>query len=323
MRFVVFADDHRLGLLEGERVLDLRRAAQSAGLNADLKNALNSLQGLIETGARGLDAVSAAAEKLRGSDEIGLWADISNLKLQAPWPGQRFALAGSNNPSHLAEAFTHMGAPRSVAEAREIAREGVPMGFWGMARPVMGPGADIPIPARAKGFFDFESEPAIVLGKRGVDIKADRIADYVWGVTLVADWSIREDTWPPKPFSPFMPIKNFDCSKSIGPCIVVGELDPNDFQIETLVNGVRRQHFSSKEMIFSFGEVLQHFSQELTFYPGDVISGGTGAGTAMDQTIPNADGSWPRDLFLKPGDVVEARAEAIGSLIGRIVARPA
>ena len=45
----------------------------------------------------------------------------------------------------------------------------------------------------------------------------------IWGVTLLNDWSIRNDMGPPRPLN-FNLAKNFDTSVSIGPCIVVGEL---------------------------------------------------------------------------------------------------
>lgn len=325
MKFVVFGEQRRLGLLDEQRVMDVAQAGatyrQTIGLNdAQWDLSLSSLQGLIETGQRGLDFIRESAERLRGTDQPGIWSEASDVRLHAPWPGQRFALVGSNNANHVATAFTNMGTPRTVEEVYENTRRGVPSGFWGMARPVMGTGAQIKIPSRANGLFDFEGEPGVILGKQGKDIKAGDIADYVWGVTLVIDWSIRDEAWPPKPYSPLMPLKNFDCSKSIGPCIVVGEICPSKLQIETYVNGQRRQSFNTGEMIFSFGEVLEQFSRDLTFVPGDVIAGGTGAGTAIDQTVPNPDGSWPRDLFLKPGDKVEVRAEGIGSIHAEIVA---
>lgn len=325
MKFVVFGQQHKLGLLDGQRILDLALAAHTHRMpvhgNASEEDlSFSSLLGLIQAGRRGLDVVGDLAERLHGSDQPDLWVNASDVRLQAPWPGQRFALVGSNNANHVATAFTNMGTPRTQEEVRESTRKGVPSGFWGMARPVMGPDAQIKIPSRAKGLFDYEGEPGVVIGKQGKDIKAKDIADYVWGVTLIIDWSIREEVWPPKPYSPLMPLKNFDCSKSIGPCIVVDEICPSNVQIETLVNGERRQNFNTNEMVFSFGEVLEHFSRDFTFVPGDVIAGGTGAGTAIDQTIPNADGSWPRDLYLKPGDKVEVRANGIGSVCGEIVA---
>ena len=312
MKFVVFGDQQRLGLLEEQQILDVGLACGDPSLG--------SLQELIATGQRGLDSVAEAAARARGSDRAGLWTNAASVQLHAPWPGQRMAMVGSNFAKHVAAAFTNKGTPRTVDEVRESTRAGVPSGFWATARPVMGPDAEIRIPSRANGLFDYEAEPAIVLGKAGKDIKAKDAGAYIWGVTLLIDWSIREDTWPPKGYSPLMPLKNFDASKSIGPCIAVGEIAPDALHIETRVNGELRQSFDSSEMIFSFGEVLEHYSRDLTFYPGDVIGGGTGAGTAIDRTVANPDGSWPRDWFLKPGDRVEASAAGIGTILGRIVA---
>lgn len=321
MKFVVYGNNiGKPGLLEQGRILDLAEAARRRGLAEEKRASFSSLHGLIELGQRGLDDVRAMAEKFRGEDEGALWVSAADTRLQAPWPQQRFLLAGSNNSHHLSAAYTNMGTPLSIEEARANGRKIIPSGFWGQARPIMGPNDEIAIPERANGYFDFEGEPAIILGKAGKNVRADQIADFIWGVTLVCDWSIRVPQWPPQPNPPFMPVKNFDNSKSVGPCIVVDELDADNFQLQTLVNGELRQDFNSNEMIYSFGEILEFFSRDFTYFPGDVISGGTGAGTAIDQVVPNADGSWPTDLFLKDGDTVEVRSERIGSLVNQVVA---
>jgi 2-keto-4-pentenoate hydratase/2-oxohepta-3-ene-1,7-dioic acid hydratase in catechol pathway len=314
MKFVVFNDD-RVGLLEEERILDLGIAP-----NADSK-VFSSLASLINEGPRGLDLVRAIADDVRGSDLPGLWTDISEVQLRAPWPGGRFALAGANNADHMASAFSNMGTPRTADEVRTASRNGAPNGFWGQSRPVMGPGAEIEIPSRANGYFDYEGEPAVIFGKQGKDIQAENFAGFVWGFTLVNDWSIREPVWPPRLSDLWAGVKNFDCSKSIGPCIVVDEVHIDNFPVETLVNGQLRQSFQAGDMIYSFAEVLEYLSADFTIFPGDVLSGGTGAGTGIDQTVPNEDGSWPQDLFLRPGDQVEVRSREIGSLVNTVVSK--
>ena len=50
----------------------------------------------------------------------------------------------------------------------------------------------------------------------------------------------------------------------------------------TLVNGECRQRFNTRDMVFTFGEYLEYLSRDFTLYPGDIISGGTAAGTAAD-----------------------------------------
>jgi 2-keto-4-pentenoate hydratase/2-oxohepta-3-ene-1,7-dioic acid hydratase in catechol pathway len=108
--------------------------------------------------------------------------------------------------------------------------------------------------------------------------------------------------------------KNFDGSTAIGPCIAVDELDPEEVPVETRVNGRLRQSFNSRDMIYGFGEVLEYLSRDFTFAPGDILSGGTGAGTAADATVPGPDGARSQELFLKRGDVVEISSPRIGTL---------
>jgi 2-keto-4-pentenoate hydratase/2-oxohepta-3-ene-1,7-dioic acid hydratase in catechol pathway len=199
-------------------------------------------------------------------------------------------------------------------------KEGI-RGFWKVNRDYAGPGDDVIYPAKARR-FDYEGEIAIIIGRTGKDIKAADARRYIWGATLLFDWSIRaprEDNAATR----FAMTKNFDTGCSIGPCIAVGEVDPFDAEVETLVNGAVRQHFSTRDMVYDFAEYIAHLSEDFTLYPGDVISGGTAAGTAADSSERLPDGSQPNDLFLKPGDRVEVRNPIIGSLAAHIVAKAA
>jgi 2-keto-4-pentenoate hydratase/2-oxohepta-3-ene-1,7-dioic acid hydratase in catechol pathway len=108
--------------------------------------------------------------------------------------------------------------------------------------------------------------------------------------------------------------KNFDTSVSLGPCIVVGEVDPQAITVQTRVNGEVRQDYSSAEMTFSFAEFIEYLSRDFTFEPGDLLAGGTGAGTAMDSSKPGEE-----RLYLKPGDTVEVASPQIGSLTNAVV----
>ncbi|HTE86888.1 MAG TPA: fumarylacetoacetate hydrolase family protein, partial [Dehalococcoidia bacterium] len=121
-----------------------------------------------------------------------------------------------------------------------------------------------------------------------------------------------------RPMSYNLP-KNFDGSTSMGPCIVVGELKPQEVDVELRVNGEVRQQYNTRDMVFTFAEVLEELSRDFTFVPGDVISGGTSAGTAQDSTPRGPDGKRSLERFLKVGDVVELSSPKIGTLRNRIV----
>ena len=248
----------------------------------------------------------------------------SEVRLHAPRPnGARIACAGGNFADHLAGMAAMgllPGAGRmTIAEATARIRDNGIWGIWKVGRTAAGPNEEVPYPSRADR-LDYEGEVAIILGKQCRDVRTMEARDLVWGVTLLGDWSIRAPGEPQGPLK-FGMAKNFDQSCSLGPCVVVGELDPADIDVETWVNGERRQQFNTRDMVFSFGEYLEYLSRDLTLYPGDIISGGTGAGTAADSSPRMPDGQFAPERFLRPGDVVEIRSPAIGTLQARIVAK--
>jgi acylpyruvate hydrolase len=332
MKIVIFGPERRLGALAGDCVIDLHhgfaRYLQERGdrnpnelaaerMPADLKS-------FIEGGALALENAQRVIDHFAGID----WDDGSELskvvhsrsrvKLHAPWPERRIACVGGNYAAHLLGMWANRLGKTDITieEVAGEAKKAGQWGFWKVLAEVAGPEDSIPFPKRVT-YFDYEGEVAIVIGKRGKNISAEEVRHYVWGVTLFHDWSIRDGGGTDRAVS-YNLQKNFDGAASMGPCIVVGELDPQSVDIETRVNEVVRQRYNTREMIWSFGEVLEFLSQDFTFVPGDVIAGGTSAGTAADQSR-RSEGKRPLDLFLKIGDVVEVCSPQIGALPNRIV----
>jgi 2-keto-4-pentenoate hydratase/2-oxohepta-3-ene-1,7-dioic acid hydratase in catechol pathway len=334
MKIVVFGPERRVGALVGERVLDLNRGitrqlqekgeAKAAELAAT--RLPSRLLAFIERGAAGLEdaqEVIAQFAKIAPNDERGeakVVHNLSDVKLHAPWPERRIACVGGNYAAHLAGMWANRLGKTDVSidQITEEAKKGGQWGFWKVPAEVAGPNDTIPFPKRVT-YFDYEGEVAIVIGKRGKNIPADKIRDYVWGVTLFHDWSIRDAGGTDRVVS-YNLQKNFDGAVSMGPCIVVGELDHQAIDAETRVNGVVRQSYNTREMIWNFAEVLEYLSQDFTFVPGDVIAGGTSAGTAADKSRRGPDGKRPLDLFLKIGDSVEVSSSKIGVLGNKILA---
>ena len=313
MKIVVFGAERRVGALLSDRVIELNRA--SARLSARLLD-------LIEAGPGALEEVRRVIDQFANSAPTndGVVQPLNNVQLHAPWPERRIACVGGNYAKHLLGMWANRlgNTDITVEEVAAEAKKAGQWGFWKVPAEVAGPNDTIPFPKRVT-YFDYEGEVAIVIGKRGKNIPASKINDYVWGVTLFHDWSIRDGGGTDRMVSYNLP-KNFDGSASMGPCIVVGETDQQDVDVETRVNGVLRQSYSTKEMIWDFGEVLEYLSQDFTFVPGDVIAGGTSAGTAADKSRRSPDGKRPLDLFLKIGDTVEVSSPKIGALSNKIVA---
>ncbi|MPY72269.1 MAG: FAA hydrolase family protein [Alphaproteobacteria bacterium] len=337
MKIVVYGLEKRTGVLHGGDVVDIAGAVakqmkekgnEPGALALAEAAASSDLGRLIEGGKRALDHVAQALDHLdKAGERTGVGGGrivfpVAEVDLHAPQArGARVACAGGNFADHagaMAERAKERGEDRGFGgDPREEVRKRGRWGFWKVNRDSLGQDGAVPYPARTD-WLDYEGEAAIVIGKPGKNIREGDIAAHVWGVTLLGDWSARL-THEPGPMK-FALQKNFDGSCSIGPCIAVGEADFNDIAVETLVNGDLRQSFSTRDMVYSFGEYLEFLARDFTFYPGDILAGGTAAGTAADSS-PIGEGGKPKpDRFLKPGDTVEIRSPAVGTLRTRIVA---
>jgi 2-keto-4-pentenoate hydratase/2-oxohepta-3-ene-1,7-dioic acid hydratase in catechol pathway len=337
MKIVVFGPYKRTGALHDGSVVDLSYACakylrERAGEPSpvEMAEALvpSDLARLIEGGPRALESAQKALDHLFGQaqDKLGprgerLVYPAAEVKLHAPRPNNaRIACAGGNFADHAAAMAVKMRGKPYEGDAREEIRKN---GFWGflkLGREIVAPDGELVYPERCNR-LDYEGEIAVVLGKRGVDLKPSQLKDHVWGVTILADWSIRAPREVSGGTLNFAFPKNFDSSTSMGPCIAVGETDPTNADLETLVNGERRQRFNTRDMVFTFGEYLEYLSRDFTLYPGDIISGGTAAGTAADSSALLADKTSAPERFLKPGDVVEMKSPVVGTLRTRVVAK--
>ena len=340
MKIVVFGPQRRVGALRGDYVVDLSgacakllREQQNEHHPALLAAALvpSDLTAFIEGGTRSLEQAESALAYLSDTahDQLGVAGEtlvhaVSSVQLHAPRPnGSRIACAGGNFADHLA-GMAAMGllpgaGAMSIEQAAARIRSAGIWGFWKVDRMNGGPEADVPYPDRADR-LDYEGEVAIVLNAQAKDVRASDAKGLVWGVTLLGDWSIRNPREPDGPLK-FGMAKNFDMSCSLGPCIVVGELDPENIDVETWVNDECRQRFNTSDMVFSFWEYIEYLSRDFTLHAGDIISGGTAAGTAADSSPRLADGQFAPERFLFPGDRVRITSPTIGTLRADIIAK--
>jgi 2-keto-4-pentenoate hydratase/2-oxohepta-3-ene-1,7-dioic acid hydratase in catechol pathway len=344
MKIVVFGPDRRVGVLDGEQVVDVNgayaayvRETQDEPLPYELASAMApaTLQQFIEAGRRATDNAQQALEHISRAGPVGLRGEcltfaLREVKLHAPLPniGSRLMMAAGNYADH-ALGMRHNKNHRTELTYDDVFKEHREhrgsTAFWKIAQHVVGPDADIIFPARTK-LFDYEAEVAIVIGKRIKDMPAGRARDSIWGYTLINDWSCRDPQKDGQGALSLSISKNFDTSASMGPCIVVDEqIDPQDIPFGTRVNGEVRQDGNTKGMIFSFDEFLEYGTRDMTFSPGDMISAGTCAGTANDSSVWDEAGKTPipsTSKFLSTGDVVEISSPLIGTLRNRVVAKP-
>lgn len=236
-----------------------------------------------------------------GPDGESLLFPLGEVVLHAPVPrpGKIIAM-GLNFADHARE--------------NKVPVPEIPVGFLKAATSVVGPGAPVPYP-RATKELDYEIELAIVIGKKGRDIPAEKAMEYVAGYTILNDLSARDIQAREMKKRLVLLSKSLDATGPMGPCLVTRDEipDPHDLAMELRVNQEPepRQKSSTREMIFKVPELIAYWSQ-MTLEPGDVISSGTPGGVALFRENPE---KW----FLKPGDLVEARIEGLGVLRNRII----
>jgi 2-keto-4-pentenoate hydratase/2-oxohepta-3-ene-1,7-dioic acid hydratase in catechol pathway len=146
---------------------------------------------------------------------------------------------------------------------------------------------------------EMEGEVALVIGKRGKNIKEEVALDYVFGCTIFNDVTARDLT---KKDPQFTRGKGFDTFGPLGPCIVTG-IDPTNLRIVTTLNGKVVQDGNTNQMSLSIPYLISWVSQIMTLEPGDVLATGSPSGSCP----------------MKSGDIVTVEVENIGKLVNYVI----
>jgi 2-keto-4-pentenoate hydratase/2-oxohepta-3-ene-1,7-dioic acid hydratase in catechol pathway len=157
-------------------------------------------------------------------------------------------------------------------------------------------------PPAASGHFDCEPALVFVVGRKAFGVTSeDEAMDYVVGVTLLGELTARDARDP-------------GCGwGAIGPeLITLDEIgDPDELWLTCTVNGDERLRVSAHDQVSRMGGILERFSHDEPFEPGDMFSTGAPRGAAAD-----ARAAAP----LQAGDVIECSIEGITTLRTTILA---
>lgn len=238
--------------------------------------------------------------------------DLEDVRTLPPilYPG-KILNAAVNFYSHVEES----GTEEERAEARRQRREnrGVPYLFLKPSRgAVVGSGDAIVIPY-GRDRIDWEVELGAVIGRTAKYVSANDAQDYVFGYMVTIDVSDRGGRPPGgNPLrSDWFVGKGHDTFAPQGPWIVPKEFygDPMEKLRQTLSVGEERmQEATAGDMIHSLWELIEYGSSIITLFPGDVVNNGTSGGTGMGTAVRG------EQRFLKPGEVVTATIDGIGTL---------
>ena len=208
-----------------------------------------------------------------------------------PRPG-KILCAGINYRSHAAEM------------ARELPKQ--PSMFIRFADTLVGHIGEL-IRPRVSDHFDFEGELALVIGKGGRHIAAERALEHVAGYTCFVDGSVRD-------YQKFSVTsgKNFPGTGPLGPWLVTRDEipDPGRLTLTTRLNGKEVQHATTDLLIYSIPQIIAFCSDFTALAPGDVISTGTPEGVGHGRKPP---------LWMKAGDTLEVEITGIGVLRVQVV----
>lgn len=190
-----------------------------------------------------------------------------------------------------------------------------PIFYYTNPHSIFGDGDVIPYPHYTNA-LDFELEIAVVIGKGGMNIKAEHAREHIFGYTIFNDWSAR-DIQREEMKVGLGPAKGKDFASSLGPVIVTSEALADrsvnrpgvyDLTMTAKVNGVEMSRGNFKDIFWSFGEIVARASDTCELQAGDVIGSGT-VGTGCLLELTKTQGPW-----LNEGDVVELEIERIGVL---------
>jgi 5-carboxymethyl-2-hydroxymuconate isomerase/acylpyruvate hydrolase len=294
----------RIGVRRADRVLDLSLAAPLAGVTLP-----GNMRHLLEQGEAGLEAVRRLDQRAHADPQRFAAAFVaeSAIRYLPPVPNlDKFLCVGKNYRAHLEEL-------RKNDLIKEMPEEVT--GFVKIHACLTGHREDVVKPA-AVANLDYEPELVFVIGKRALGVKkTDDWRPYVAGVTVLNDLTDRDmQKREVASGSRFWTAKNAPGFGPLGPEIVtLDEVpDPYDVWMTCAVNGEPRMRVNTREQIWRMNDILAHFSRTIPLEPGDMFATGAPGGVAAGK--PNA-----KDLYLKPGDVVECAIEGITTLSTRIV----
>lgn len=176
-----------------------------------------------------------------------------------------------------------------------------PILFIKPATSVIGPSEMIVWPNDVCLRLDYEAELAVVIGKKGKDIKMEQAGQYIFGYTCANDVTARDlqasdGQWTRA--------KSFDTFCPLGPVIVKG-IDCGNLNISCRLNGEIKQASNTGQLIFGVAEIVSFVSSIMTLLPGDVILTGTPSGIGP----------------MSNGDIVEVEIEGIGILRNTVTLR--
>jgi fumarylacetoacetate (FAA) hydrolase len=250
-----------------------------------------------------------------------LYSDLYSL-LKAPIPYPTSCRDGYAFRQHVAAARRNRGVPM-IPEFDQY-----PIFYFTNHNAIQGPGEIWCMPDHFQK-LDFELEVAIVVGKKGRNIKAAEADEYIAGYMIMNDMSARTLQMEEMLLN-LGPAKGKDFSTVIGPVFITPDelreykVSPKanhvgnayNLEMRCWVNDILVSEGNMADMDWTFAEILERCAYGVDILPGDVIGSGTvGTGCFLELNgtgLLNDKGYKPQ--WLLPEDVVKMEITGLGTL---------
>jgi 2-keto-4-pentenoate hydratase/2-oxohepta-3-ene-1,7-dioic acid hydratase in catechol pathway len=278
--------EYSLGVKTTKGVLDVIAASALLGMKAP-----STIDDVTHGGDQGLTALVQAA--LAGDKAKGAFLDEANIAFgPCVTNPEKILMLGFNYRKHAMETNTPI--PTS------------PVLFTKCNNALNSHDGTVPLPTQVGKKFDYEVELVVVMGKTAKQVSEAEALNYVFGYCTGNDFTARDLQ---RKTSQFLLGKSCDGFAPVGPYLVTADQipNPNALTLECYVNGERRQHSNTSDMIFSVATIISYASQHFTLKPGDIFFTGTPEGVIAGMPPE-------KQVWLKAGDKITTRIEKLGEL---------
>lgn len=315
MKLVTYTHQQQtaLGILIEDRIYNVHQAHASLP---------NNMRDFLFAGELAMEKAKNINQQLiEGKTELP-FTKLIDATLEAPVPNPTSCRDGYAFRQHVASARRNRGVDM-IPEFDQF-----PIFYFTNHNAVQGPGDVWCMPDHFQK-LDFELEAAIVVGKKGRNIRATEADNYIAGYMIMNDMSARTLQMEEMLLS-LGPAKGKDFSTVIGPYLVTpDELEAyktsakpnhagNNYNLKMVcrVNGVQVSEGNMGDMDWTFAEILERCAYGVDILPGDVIGSGTvGTGCFLELNgtgLLNDKNFKPQ--WLQDGDVVEMEITGLGLL---------
>jgi 2-keto-4-pentenoate hydratase/2-oxohepta-3-ene-1,7-dioic acid hydratase in catechol pathway len=244
---LLYFNDFRLGVLKGERVVDVTPVVQ----NVPHTGPGNLIIGVIERWSELRGPIDKAAA-------AGSGLPVAQVKIRPPLPKPV-------NVDCMAVNYMEDGTRKEPAPINA---------FHKSPGCVVGHGDTVILPDIALSIFEGEAELAVVIGKRAKQVPAARAMEHVFGYVNFIDGSARDATTLG---NSFYQVKSRDTFAPIGPYLVTADeiKDPHKLQVRLWVNGALKQNYNTDDMANKIPRCIEWISGIHDLEPGDILATGT------------------------------------------------